>query len=91
MVGNTGFEPVAFRTSSGYSPAELIAHNYNYNMNQNYFKIFCEFLYIILQPAHNTNRIQERPLRHQESLNKRIRVQLVILAIAQELTTLPSR
>ena len=25
MVGNTGFEPVAFRTSSGYSPAELIA------------------------------------------------------------------
>lgn len=25
LVGNTGFEPVAFRTSSGYSPAELIA------------------------------------------------------------------
>ena len=25
MVGNTGFEPVTFRTSSGYSPAELIA------------------------------------------------------------------
>lgn len=28
MVGNTGFEPVTFRTSSGYSPAELIAHDY---------------------------------------------------------------
>ena len=49
MVGNTGFEPVAFRTSSGYSPAELIAQTFKFNMTNIFFQVvICKQVIILL-------------------------------------------